>query len=346
MSERKVLNKYFPPDFDPAKIPRRKMAADAQHKVRLMAPFSMRCSTCGDYVYKGKKFNARKEKVEGEHYLGIQIFRFYIRCPKCSAEITFKTDPQNTDYVCEHGAQRNFEPWREETDVTELQRQEKEKEEENNPMKALENRTVDSKREMDILDALDEIRTKNAGNERVDVDAVLGRLQDSQRRKVERILKQQEDEDEAMAKAVFQSGSDGLFVRRLAEEEDEAGVSVSTDGGTLDIVPTPTSSFAHIDSLESTKPVVSVSDWAPAVAKRSLSGATKRDSGDLFGLSIVANKSKKGKTSATLKNLSEGSRTVAAKNVLVQNSVKEKAVAVAPTSIISGLASYDSEDSD
>ncbi|KAI8843430.1 CWC16 protein [Chytriomyces cf. hyalinus JEL632] len=336
MSERKVLNKYFPPDFDPAKIPRRKMAADAQHKVRLMAPFSMRCSTCGDYVYKGKKFNARKEKVENEHYLGIQIFRFYIRCPKCSAEITFKTDPQNTDYVCEHGAQRNFEPWREETDVTELQRQEKEKEEENNPMKALENRTVDSKREMDILDALDEIRTKNAGNERVDVDAVLGRLQDSQRRKVERILKQQEDEDEAMAKAVFQSGSDGLFVRRLVEEEDEAGVSVST----LDVVPTPASSFAHIDSLESTKPVVSVSDWAPAVTKRSVGGATKRDSDDVFGLSIVATKSKKGKTSAT------SSGTIVAKDALVQNSVKGKAVAVAPTTIISGLATYDSEDSD
>ena len=32
----------------------------------------------------------------------------------CSAEITFKTDPKNTDYLAEHGASRNFEPWREE----------------------------------------------------------------------------------------------------------------------------------------------------------------------------------------------------------------------------------------
>ena len=40
-------------------------------------------------------------------------------------------------------------------------------EEENNPMKALENRTVDSKREMDILDALQDIRARNARNERV-----------------------------------------------------------------------------------------------------------------------------------------------------------------------------------
>ena len=49
-----------------------------------------RCLTCGNYVYKGKKFNARKEDAKGEKYLGIQIYRFYIRCPQCLSEITFK----------------------------------------------------------------------------------------------------------------------------------------------------------------------------------------------------------------------------------------------------------------
>lgn len=75
MGERKVLNKYYPPDFDPAKIPRRKMPKDRQHKVRLMAPFNMRCLTCGEYIYKGKKFNAMKETVLNEEYLGLRIFR-------------------------------------------------------------------------------------------------------------------------------------------------------------------------------------------------------------------------------------------------------------------------------
>ncbi|THH05434.1 hypothetical protein EW146_g9903, partial [Bondarzewia mesenterica] len=167
MSERKVLNKYFPPDFDPALIPRRKQPKNAQQVVRLMAPFSMRCNTCGEYIYKGKKFNARKETVEGEDYYGIKIFRFYIKCTLCSAEITFKTDPKNTDYSAEHGASRNFEPWREEKAVEEEDRLTKLEEEENNPMKALENRTTDSKREMDILDALQDIRARNARNERV-----------------------------------------------------------------------------------------------------------------------------------------------------------------------------------
>jgi hypothetical protein len=30
-------------------------------------------STCGEYIYKGKKFNARKETVQGEEYYGIKV---------------------------------------------------------------------------------------------------------------------------------------------------------------------------------------------------------------------------------------------------------------------------------
>ncbi len=36
-----VLNKYFPPDFDPSLIPRRRQPKNSQQVVRLMAPFSM-----------------------------------------------------------------------------------------------------------------------------------------------------------------------------------------------------------------------------------------------------------------------------------------------------------------
>lgn len=179
MSERKVLNKYFPPDFDPAKIPRRKLPKDRQQVVRLMAPFSMQCKSCTEFIYKGKKFNARKEAAAGEHYFGIKIFRFYIKCPRCSNEITFKTDPKHSDYVAEHGAQRNFEPWREEEakknagsdsedDVERLlatERAELEEEEEDS-MRSLEKNQIESKREMEILDKLQEIRTRNARLER------------------------------------------------------------------------------------------------------------------------------------------------------------------------------------
>jgi hypothetical protein len=53
-------------------------AGPPMHVVRLMSPFSMRCLTCSEYIPKGKKFNARKEKSKGEHYLGIQASFFYI----------------------------------------------------------------------------------------------------------------------------------------------------------------------------------------------------------------------------------------------------------------------------
>src|SRR5271168_2864550 len=135
MSERKVLSKYYPPDFDPSKLVRKKGAKKGpkQQTVRLMTPFSMRCNTCGEYIYRGKKFNARKEDAQ-ESYLSIKIYRFYIRCTRCSAEITFKTDPKNMDYTCERGAKRNTEPWRDtakmeevnETDEERLDRLERE----------------------------------------------------------------------------------------------------------------------------------------------------------------------------------------------------------------------------
>ena len=50
----------------------------------------------GNYIYRGTKFNSRVETIKGEKYLGtIPIRRFYIRCTKCVATITFKTDPAN-----------------------------------------------------------------------------------------------------------------------------------------------------------------------------------------------------------------------------------------------------------
>ncbi|KAF9040615.1 CWC16 protein [Panaeolus papilionaceus] len=228
MSERKVLNKYFPPDFDPELISRRKGPKSTQQVVRLMAPFSMRCNKCGEYIYKGKKFNARKETVEGEEYLGIKIFRFYIKCTLCSAEITFKTDPKNTDYTAEHGASRNFEPWRDEEEGKEEDRLAKLEEEENNPMKALENKTVDSKREMDILDALQDIRARNARNERVgnstDIIDRLDHLHDVETEE-EKERKRLDEEDEKLIKEIFSkvptADGDSVTVKRKAMDDKE-----------------------------------------------------------------------------------------------------------------------------
>lgn len=175
--------------------------------------------------------------MRNEDYLGIEIFRFFIRCPGCSNEITFKTDPQNADYICEHGASRNFESWREEDEANAQLSYRKKLEEKLDPMKALENTTVDSKREIDILDALDEIRTRNAMTERVHVDAVLDtintRVDAEVVAEVER-RRREEEEDEAAARAVFRTvaAADGtaVVVKRLLVEDEEELERQNDDG--------------------------------------------------------------------------------------------------------------------
>ncbi|KAK0182976.1 hypothetical protein PV327_001055 [Microctonus hyperodae] len=169
MSERKVLNKYYPPDFDPSKIPRMKLARNRQYTVRLMAPFNMRCETCGEYIYKGKKFNARKEDVEGDDYLGIRIYRFYIKCTRCLQEISFKTDPKNTDYEIEAGATQK--------------------------------RTQQSKQELELLESLEELKDLNRRQQTIDYDQMLEQY-DTEAAK-QRTLKEQEEEDEKYVKSIF-----------------------------------------------------------------------------------------------------------------------------------------------
>ena len=189
-----------------------------------------RCNTCGEYIYKGKKFNARKETVEGETYYGIKIFRFYIKCPLCSAEITFKTDPKNTDYASEHGASRNFEPWRDEAAAEEEDKLARLEEEENNPMKALENRTLDSKREMDVLDALQDIRARNARNERVAVSSdILDKLARDEVEREEAAARQLEDEeDERLVREVFSRVGPSGVVTKQGSGDDSPKPSTSS----------------------------------------------------------------------------------------------------------------------
>ncbi|KAI0119992.1 DUF572-domain-containing protein [Nemania sp. FL0031] len=244
MSERKVLTKYYPPDFDPSSIQRvrqPKATGPKVQTVRLMAPFSMKCLQCGEYIYRGRKFNARKETPLDEKYLGtIQIFRFYIKCTRCSAEICFRTDPKHNDYACERGAKRNTEPWRvgrEETDEERLDRLEKE-EEERDAMVELEAKTVDAKREMAVADALDEIRTRNARFERADRDG----LEVGVTSVIDEEAELQEKEDAEAARRAFESAK---HLNDIIEEE------IIEDDETMNTVPSTPSSATNGDAPKS-----------------------------------------------------------------------------------------------
>ncbi|KAK9805609.1 hypothetical protein WJX72_007581 [[Myrmecia] bisecta] len=275
MGERKVLNKYYPPDFDPAKLPRGQRGnKDAQMKVRMMLPMSIRCSTCGTYMYKGTKFNMRMENVEGEDYLGLRIFRFYARCTSCAAEYTMKTDPQNSDYTMERGATCNFEPWREkdkakikhrkpgadccaaeytmktdpqnsdytmergatrnfepwrEKDKAKIEAaKEREAEEAGNAMKALENRTLDSKREMDIMSALDELKSVNARHEGISTEAAIAAIKRSAEGDGEGGVDLTPEDEEAVQNMILQRTN---FVKRLEDPDDLANAAGGSGSG-------------------------------------------------------------------------------------------------------------------
>lgn len=98
-------------------------------------------------------------------------------------------------------------------------------------MKALENRTIDSKREMDRLDALQDMRARNARNERlaqsVDLLATLGKEEVETEEEVR--TRQEEEEDEKTVQAVFSKvtlpgSATSLTIKRKAEGE-EPGLS-------------------------------------------------------------------------------------------------------------------------
>ena len=215
MSERKVLNKYYPPDFDPALLVRNKKPRDRQIVVRVMLPMSVRCTICGEWVYKGKKFNARKEEAIGEDYLGIKVWRFYIKCTNCMGEITFKTDPKNSNYVVEAGAQRNFEPWRQHEEANRLLDEAKKEKEEDDTIKQLENRTLANRREMESADALEDLRDINARQANLDSAAV-----------IEALGKQRDEEEELRIAALekdLETLDDAKVVKRLDDSAPPIG---------------------------------------------------------------------------------------------------------------------------
>ncbi|KAG2327518.1 hypothetical protein Bca52824_010246 [Brassica carinata] len=167
MGERKVLNKYYSPDFDPKKIPRLRKPDNQQKKIRFMLPVRVRCNTCGNYMSEGTKFNCREEQVINEMYLGIKIHRFYIKCTKCSAEITIKTDPKNSVYVVESGAIGPYNGYEEEEEENEVAE---------NALESLEKRTMVSKREIEVMAALDEMKSMKSRRASVSVDTMLEAL--------------------------------------------------------------------------------------------------------------------------------------------------------------------------
>lgn len=138
MSERKAINKYYPPDYDPSKEPKKKKNLNPNiNRIRLMVPFSMKCTLCNEYIAAHRKFNARKE-VTDQKYMGVKIIKFHIKCPRCNSQLVFRTDPKLSGFEPVSGVVRNYvssktkgvQPEETEDQMLErLERQEKENQE-------------------------------------------------------------------------------------------------------------------------------------------------------------------------------------------------------------------------
>lgn len=140
------------------------------------------------------------------------------------------------DYTCERGAKRNFEVWRDpdatsnplETEEEMLDRIEAEQAEAGGAMAELETKVVDAKREMEIADALDEIRTRNARISRAEGREAEGEALEAAekvRRHMEEEKRRVEREDEEAARRAFGRGIE------LDEDITEDGISVAQSNG-------------------------------------------------------------------------------------------------------------------
>ncbi|KAM3336214.1 hypothetical protein ACQJBY_030288 [Aegilops geniculata] len=309
MGERKVLNKHYPDDFDPAKIPRRRQPKNQQIKVRVMLPMSIRCGTCGTYISKGTKFNSRKGH------------RFYIKCTRCSAEIAFKTDPKNSDYTVESGASRNFEPWREAEAVVDKEKRKRAAEEIGDQMRALENRAMDSKRDMDGLAALEETLSMRSIHARVSADRMLEILNHSASTAHHQNLK---EGDEELVRSITSHNLEG-YVKRIEDDDEDFRSEINESSKSVLDHP-PTDGLTKAGELES------------ASRDGNKRMASKMPKFIVKAKPAAANPHKKHKTTEAAAAQDSGKATVAEGED--EASEKEK------TNVLDSLFQYDTDESD
>jgi len=187
-----------------------------------------------------------------EKYLTIKIYRFYFRCSQCSAEITFKTDPKNHDYVVEHGAKRGYEAWKDAQQAEQNLKEIKENKEEGNIMGSLECKAYDSKREIEIMDALDDIKQSNKRKAQVTHDQLLN------------VVAGQEKEDEKDIKKMFKIDKE----RNLGSNEEKVTGKIN------EVLNDLTKSEAKVTTLEVTKGKM----FGPKISIKAKKVKTEQDS--------------------------------------------------------------------
>ena len=123
MAERKAVNKYYPPDFDPAVHGTlnayhghhplgnraRKLRTEGAVIMRFEMPFNAWCDVCHTLLARGTRFNAEQRRAGRYHTT--RVYAFTMRCPCCGCQFVIETDPAHADYRAVSGATRKTEEW-------------------------------------------------------------------------------------------------------------------------------------------------------------------------------------------------------------------------------------------
>lgn len=234
----KIEMSYMAPDFDPKKIPKKhkqnvqkwKKSKDeradfelSNHmQIRTMAPFNIRCATCGHYTNKGTKIQANVDKFPGMTYLDkIVIWRFHVRCPICRGVICFRTDPENQDYDIVSGGTRSFRSAyvraREEAEDDRLENEMLE----NDPMKVLEDRTFASKKELEDVEMVEDLMDKRRNPTQTDSRNVVDRREVSEVTLAKRLITDRLKRDEDEIAEMLGKQVEVLTDKKLDDDEDD-----------------------------------------------------------------------------------------------------------------------------
>eukprot|EP00392_Amoebophrya_sp_AT5.2_P000100 g100.t1 len=158
---------YYAHDYDPEKVQKlnqrekylkKKAGTYKKHvlEMSMIIPFTFICDTCGEFNYIGKKLMFKMEAIRGETQLGLNIYRFYGKCPHCQCQFTFKTDPESQGYVLESGGRRTYEHGQTVAEGEKQLKEEHEKEAEDGTLKRIEQAAQGAAEEMRMQDALEE----------------------------------------------------------------------------------------------------------------------------------------------------------------------------------------------
>lgn len=121
MGERKGVNKYYPPDYDPAKgglnayhgthalRERARKIHEGIIIIRFEMPYNIWCNGCGNHIGMGVRYNAQKRRM-GLYY-STPIYKFRMKCHLCDQHFEIQTDPKNCDYEILSGCKRKEERW-------------------------------------------------------------------------------------------------------------------------------------------------------------------------------------------------------------------------------------------